>query len=132
MTLIGNLIWFVFGGFFMGLGWFLVGLCMFLSIIGIPWGRACFMLGGFCLWPFGREVVIRSALTGKQDVGTGTLGALGNLIWFLVAGWWLFLGHFFSALLCFLTIIGIPFGVQHMKLAGASLAPIGKTVVEVG
>jgi uncharacterized membrane protein YccF (DUF307 family) len=132
MRLIGNLIWFVFGGLFMGLGWFLVGLCMFLSIIGIPWGRPCFMLGGFCLWPLGREVVIRSALTGKQDVGTGTLGALGNLIWFLVAGWWLFLGHFFSALLCFLTIIGIPFGVQHMKLAGASLAPIGKTVVEVG
>jgi uncharacterized membrane protein YccF (DUF307 family) len=132
MTLIGNLIWFIFGGLFMGAGWFLVGLIMFISIIGIPWGRACFMLGGFCLWPFGREVVIRSVVTGRQDVGTGTLGALGNLIWFLVAGWWLFLGHFFSALLCFITIIGIPFGVQHMKLAGASLAPIGKTVVEVG
>jgi uncharacterized membrane protein YccF (DUF307 family) len=132
MRLIGNLVWFVFGGLAMGLGWFLLGLVMFASIIGIPWGRACFMLGGFCLWPFGREVVSRSAVTGREDIGTGTLGAIGNIIWFLCAGVWLAIGHLCSALLCFITIIGIPFGLQHLKLAEATLAPIGKTVVERG
>lgn len=131
MALIGNIIWFVFGGLVMGVGWYLTGLLMFLSIIGIPWGRACFMLGSFCLWPFGREVVSRRAVTGRDDIGTGPLGFLGNVAWFLVAGFWLALGHLFSALLCFITIIGIPFGLQHLKLVGATLAPIGKTVVEL-
>jgi len=131
MTLIGNLIWFIFGGFLMGVGWFITGLICFVSIIGIPWGRACFMLGGFCLWPFGREVVSRRYVTGREDIGTGPLGFVGNVIWFLVAGIWLALGHLFSALLCFITIIGIPFGFQHLKLVGATLAPIGKTVVEM-
>lgn len=131
MALIGNIIWFVFGGLVMGVGWYLTGLLMFLSIIGIPWGRACFMLGSFCLWPFGREVVSRRAVTGRDDIGTGPLGFLGNVAWFLVAGFWLALGHLFSALLCFITIIGIPFGLQHLKLVGATLAPIGKAVVEL-
>lgn len=131
MTLIGNLIWFIFGGFLMGVGWFITGLICFVSIVGIPWGRACFMLGGFCLWPFGREVVSRRHVTGREDIGTGPLGFVGNVIWFLVAGIWLALGHLFSAVLCFITIIGIPFGLQHLKLVAATLAPIGKTVVEV-
>ncbi len=130
MALIGNIIWFVFGGFFMALGWYLCGLLMFISIIGIPWGRSCFMLGGFCLWPFGREVVNRKWVTGKDDIGTGVLGLLGNIIWFLCGGWLLAIGHLASALLCFLTIIGIPFGLQHIKLVGATLAPVGKTVVQ--
>ena len=132
MRLLGNLIWFVCGGLVMGLGWFLLGLLMFVSILGIPWGRACFMLGGFCLWPFGREIVSRKALTGQDDIGTGALGVLGNVVWFLCGGVWLAIGHLASALLCFITIIGIPFGLQHLKLVGATLAPIGKTVVEVG
>lgn len=131
MRLLGNLIWFVCGGLVMGLGWFLLGLLMFVSILGIPWGRACFMLGGFCLWPFGREIVSRKALTGQDDIGTGALGVLGNVVWFLCGGVWLAIGHLASALLCFITIIGIPFGLQHLKLVGATLAPIGKTVVEV-
>lgn len=131
MSLLGNLIWFIFGGLVMGIGWYLLGLLMFVSIIGIPWGRACFMLGSFCLWPFGREIVSRRALTGKDDIGTGPLGLLGNVIWFLCGGFLLALGHLASALLCFITIIGIPFGLQHLKLVGASMAPIGKTVVEM-
>ena len=131
MALIGNIIWFDFGGLVMGVGWYLTGLLMFLSIIGIPWGRACFMLGSFCLWPFGREVVNRRTVTGKDDIGTGPLGFLGNVAWFLVAGLWLAIGHLCAALLCFITIIGIPFGLQHLKLVGATLAPIGKTVVEL-
>jgi uncharacterized membrane protein YccF (DUF307 family) len=131
MTLLGNLIWIVLGGLFMGIGWYLLGVLMFVSILGIPWGRACFMLGNFCLWPFGREIVSRRTLTGVDDLGTGPLGLLGNIIWFLCGGVWLAIGHLASALLCFITIIGIPFGLQHLKLAGASVAPIGKTVVEM-
>lgn len=132
MTLLGNLIWIIFGGLVMGLGWYLLGLLMFVSIIGIPWGRACFMLGNFCLWPFGREIVSRRAVTGQDDIGTGPWGLIGNIIWFCCGGVWLAIGHLCSALLCFVTIIGIPFGLQHVKLVGASMAPIGKMVVERG
>ncbi len=132
MALLGNIIWFICGGLFMALGWYLLGLVMFVSIIGIPWGRACFMLGSFCLWPFGHEIVNRRDVTGVDDIGTGPLGLIGNIIWFCCGGVWLAIGHLGSALLCFLSIIGIPFGLQHLKLVGASLAPIGKTVVERG
>jgi len=132
MSLLGNLIWIIFGGLVMGIGWYLLGLVMFLSVIGIPWGRACFMLGNFCLWPFGREIVSRREVTGKDDLGTGPWGLVGNVIWFCCGGFLLAIGHLLSALLCFITIIGIPFGLQHLKLVGASMAPIGKTVVERG
>ncbi|MFH0988855.1 MAG: YccF domain-containing protein [bacterium] len=129
MRTIGNLIWFVFGGIFMGLAWWFIGLIAFLSIVGIPWGKACFVIGQFTFFPFGREAISRKDLTLKDDIGTGALGSLGNIIWFIFAGLWLAIGHVLSALLCFVTIIGIPFGVQHLKLAGISLAPIGKTIV---
>lgn len=130
MRLLGNLIWLVFGGLVMGLGWWLCGLLCFISIIGIPWGKACFVLGQFTMWPFGREAVSRSSLTQQQDIGTGTLGLLGNIIWFLVCGFWLALGHVATGLLFCLTIIGIPFGIQHFKLALIALAPIGQTIVD--
>ncbi|MBS0308618.1 MAG: YccF domain-containing protein [Proteobacteria bacterium] len=129
MRLIGNLIWFLFGGIFMGLGWWLAGCLAFLSIIGIPWGRACFVIGKLAFWPFGKQVVDRSQVTGQQDIGTGAFGTVGNILWFILAGIWLAIGHLLSALACFITIIGIPFGLQHLKLAGIALAPIGKTVV---
>ncbi len=129
LRLIGNLLWFVLGGFFMGLAWTVVGVLAFVSIIGIPWGRACFMIAGFTFWPFGREAVNREVAGERPDIGTGPLGIIGNIIWLLVAGWWLALGHLFSALIDFVTIIGIPFGVQHIKLAGASLFPIGLKIV---
>jgi uncharacterized membrane protein YccF (DUF307 family) len=131
MRAIGNLIWFVFGGFIMGLAWWAVGLLAFLSIVGIPWGKACFVIGQFTFLPFGREAVNRKVVTGSGDIGTGLLGALGNIVWFILAGWWLALGHVVSAVACFVTIIGIPFGIQHLKLAGISFAPIGKTVVRI-
>ncbi len=131
LRLIGNILWFILGGFFMGLAWTLVGVLAFVSIIGIPWGRACFMIAGFTFWPFGREAVNREVLNGRGDIGTGPFGIVGNIIWLLVAGWWLALGHLISAVLDFITIVGIPFGVQHVKLAGASLFPIGLTVVEL-
>lgn len=127
-----NLLWFVLGGVLMGLSWWLVGVVALVTIVGIPWARACFVIGNFSFVPFGKEAVSRIELTGRSDIGTGPLGFLGNVIWFLVAGWWLALGHLASALACFVTIIGIPFGWQHLKLAAIALAPIGISVVPVG
>ena len=113
----------------MGLAWWVVGLAAFATIVGIPWGRACFVIGQFTFFPFGREAISRKELNDKDDIGTGSLGALGNIVWFVFAGVWLAMGHVLSALLNFVSIIGIPFGIQHLKLAGISLAPIGKTIV---
>jgi uncharacterized membrane protein YccF (DUF307 family) len=126
MRFIGNVLWFFLGGIFMGLGWYLVGILACLSIIGLPWGKACFVIGSFSFFPFGKEPVARASL-GQSDVGTGTLGLIGNLIWLMLAGIWLAIGHLLSALACFVTIIGIPFGLQHLKLAQISLMPIGQT-----
>ena len=130
MRTLGNLLWFIMGGVLMGLGWWLVGLLAFVSIVGIPWGKACFVIGQFAFWPFGKEAVSRDDLSGREDIGTGALGLVGNIIWFVLAGVWLAIGHVLSAAACFITIIGIPFGIQHLKLAGIALAPIGKTVVD--
>lgn len=130
LRLLGNLIWFVFGGIFMGIAWFLFGVLAFISIIGIPWGRACFVMSGFSFFPFGKEAISRDELTHKEDIGTSGFGLVGNIIWFIFAGVWLAIGHILSAIACFITIIGIPFSIQHLKLAAISLAPIGKTVVD--
>ena len=129
MRAIGNFLWFILGGVFMGLGWWLAGALAFVSIVGIPWGRACFVIGNFTFFPFGKEAIDREDLSGEKDLGTGGLGVVGNIVWFLLAGWWLAIGHVMSAITCFVTIIGIPFGIQHLKLAGIALAPIGKTIV---
>lgn len=126
---IGNILWFVLGGVMMGLMWWFFGLLAFISIVGIPWGRACFVIGKFSFFPFGHEAVARDELTKQKDIGTGTLGLIGNVIWFIFAGVWLAIGHIMSAVACFVTIIGIPFALQHLKLAYISLAPIGKTIV---
>ncbi|WP_260260736.1 YccF domain-containing protein [Vibrio intestinalis] len=129
MRTLGNIIWFICGGVFMGLLWWLFGLLAFISIVGIPWGRACFVMGNFSFFPFGQEAISRSELTNEMDVGTSPLGVIGNVVWFIFAGLWLAIGHILSAVACFVTIIGIPFALQHLKLAVISLAPIGKTVV---
>lgn len=113
----------------MGLGWWLVGLLCFVTIIGIPWGKACFVIGQFTFFPFGSEAINRKELSNQDDIGTGTMGLLGNILWFIFAGIWLAIGHVLSALACAITIIGIPFAIQHLKLAGIALAPIGKTIV---
>ena len=130
MGAIGNFLWFILGGALMGLSWWLMGLLAFITIVGIPWGKACFVIGQFAFWPFGKEAVSRDDLSGREDIGTGALGLVGNIIWFVLAGVWLAIGHVLSAAACFITIIGIPFGIQHLKLAGIALAPIGKTIVE--
>lgn len=129
MRTIGNIIWFLLGGVFMGLAWWFFGLLAFISIIGIPWGRACFVIGNFSFFPFGQEAISRDELTNQQDIGTSPFGLIGNVIWFVFAGFWLAVGHILSAVACFITIIGIPFALQHLKLTVISLAPIGKTIV---
>jgi len=130
MNVLLNVLWLIFGGFFSGLGWILAGILMAITIIGIPWVRSCFMLASFSFWPFGRDIVSRDELTGREDMGTGALGLIGNVIWFILCGWWLAVGHILLAVALAITIIGIPFALQHVKLALASLFPIGKTVVE--
>jgi uncharacterized membrane protein YccF (DUF307 family) len=129
MRFIMNFLWFILGGALMGLLWWMIGLLAYVSIIGIPWGKACFVIGHFTFAPFGKEAISREELTLKGDIGTGPLGFIGNLIWFVCGGLELAITHVCLAVACFITIIGIPFGFQHLKLAGISLAPIGMTVV---
>lgn len=129
MSFIGNFIWFIFGGVIMGLAWWLLGLIAFITIVGIPWARACFVIGNFTFFPFGNEVISRKDLYDADDIGSGGFGLIGNIIWFVFMGFWLAIGHIISALFCFITIIGIPFGIQHLKLAQISISPIGKTIV---
>ena len=130
METLGNVIWLLLGGFWTAIGWWVAGGAMALSIIGLPWARSCFVIGSRCLWPFGREGVDRSLITGHEDLGTGPLGTIGNVLWLVACGFWLAIAHLLAALACFITIIGIPFGLQHLKLAGLALAPVGKTVVD--
>ena len=130
MSIIGNFIWFLLGGVIMGLFWIVAGLIMFLTIIGIPWGRACFVIAKFTFFPFGKEAINRKELNQEKDLGTGAWGVVGNIVWFVFAGFWLAIGHCISAFFNAITIIGIPFAIQHLKLGAISLSPIGKTIVK--
>lgn len=129
MRTIGNILWFIFGGCWMGLAWWLAGLLCALTIVGLPWAKSCFVIGQFTFLPFGKQAISRAELSGVTDIGTGFLGLVGNVLWFILAGVWLAIGHVVTAAGCFVTIIGIPFGVQHLKLALLALAPVGKTIV---
>lgn len=129
MSLILNILWLIFGGFFMAVGWVVFGIIMVLTIVGIPWFVAAMNMAHLSLLPFGREAVNREVLTGEEDIGTGPLGVIGNIIWFLFGGIWLALGHVIWAVALAVTIIGIPFAYQHLKLAALALAPIGKVVI---
>ena len=129
LRLIFNILWFLLGGLVMGLAWWLIGIVCFISIIGIPFGRACFVMGKLAFWPFGRDAISRRYINRVDDFGTSAFGTLGNIVWFILFGIWLAIGHLMHALLCFFSIIGIPFGIQHLKLAGLSIAPIGKGIV---
>lgn len=128
MHLVLNILWLFFGGWTTAVSWFISGLLMVLSIVGIPWARAAFNIALLNLWPFGSKVVDREMLTRKEDLGTGVLGLIGNVIWFFFCGWWLAIVHLTLALLLGITIIGIPFAIQHLKLAKISIAPIGKAI----
>lgn len=130
MRMLGNFLWFILGGVFMGISWWIMGLICFISIVGIPWGKSCFVIGQFTFFPFGKEAISRKELYQIDDIGTSGFGIIGNIIWFLLFGLWLAIGHIMSAIFCFCTIIGIPFGIQHLKLAGIALFPIGLTIVD--
>ncbi|MBY0382122.1 MAG: YccF domain-containing protein [Xanthobacteraceae bacterium] len=129
VSLLLNILWIVLGGFWMAVGWVVAAVIMAITIIGLPWARAAFNIAAYTLFPFGQKAVSRDVYFGREDVGTGLLGFLGNLIWLVLAGWWLALGHLVTAVLMAVTIIGIPFAWAHLKLAGIALWPIGKTIV---
>ncbi len=124
-----NLLWLVFGGVWMAFGWIVAAVIMAITIIGIPWARAAFNIASYALLPFGRKAVSRAEYLGTDDVGTGTFGLVGNILWLVLAGWWLALGHLVTAFLLAITFIGIPFAWAHLKLAGIALWPIGKMIV---
>jgi uncharacterized membrane protein YccF (DUF307 family) len=126
-----NLLWIVFGGLWMALGWVIAAVLMAITIIGLPWTRAALNIALYTLLPFGQTAVSRAAHTGQEDLGTGPLGAIGNLIWLVLAGWWLALGHLVTAVVLAITIIGIPFAWAHLKLARIALWPIGKMIVPI-
>jgi len=121
MRLLLNVLWFVFGGFISGSLWILAGCVLAITIVGLPWTPAAFRLAGFSYWPFGRMLIDR-------DDGMGS--CLLNGLWLVLAGWWLALHHLVLAVPLALSIIGIPFAWQHVKLAAASLTPVGKAVIE--
>jgi len=130
VSLLLNVLWIVFGGLYMAVGWLFAALIMVITIVGIPWARAAFNIASYALLPFGRKAVSRAEFLGAEDVGTGPFGLLGNIVWLVFAGWWLALGHLVTAILLGITIIGIPFAWAHLKLAGIALWPIGKMIVE--
>ena len=130
-SLLLNVLWIVFGGLWMAAGWLIAAVIMAITIVGIPWARAAFNIAFYALLPFGQTAVSRDAYMGRDDIGTGPLGFLGNLIWLLLAGWWLALCHLVTAVLLAITIIGIPFAWAHLKLAGIALWPIGKMIVPI-
>lgn len=126
-----NILWFVLGGFVSALLWLLSGVLLAITIVGLPWAFSAFRIAGFSAWPFGRQVVARDLHNGREDLGTGALGFVMNVVWFVLGGWYLALSHLVMAFGLAVTIIGIPFALQHVKLALISLAPVGKQVVEV-
>src|ERR1039457_1146700 len=129
LSLLLNLLWIVFGGFWMAVGWLIAAVLMAVTIIGLPWTRAAFNIASYTLLPFGQKAVSRAEYYGSEDFGTGPFGLLGNIIWLVLAGWWLALGHLITAILLAVTIVGIPFAWAHLKLAGIALWPIGKIIV---
>ena len=122
MNLLGNLIWLIFGGLMAALGYFLGGIVLCITVIGVPWGLQCFKLAGLVLWPFGKKVI-------SDSDSTGCLNIFFNLIWILCGGLYTAIVHIvMGAILC-LTIIGIPWGKQHFKLVEISLMPFGKRII---
>jgi uncharacterized membrane protein YccF (DUF307 family) len=102
---------------------------MAITIVGIPWARAAYKIASYTIQPYGRVALRRDEVSGRDDLGTSPLGMLGNVIWLVLAGWWLGLGHLATAVALAITIIGIPFAWAHLTLALLSLWPIGRTIV---
>ena len=122
MRTIGNIIWFVLSGLWLAIAYALAALVMFILIITIPFGVASLRIAAFCLWPFGRAIIRR------PDAGAGS--AIGNVIWVILAGWWLALGHLITGILLCITIIGIPLGLANFKLIPVTFTPLGREIVD--
>jgi uncharacterized membrane protein YccF (DUF307 family) len=129
LQLVLNILWIAVGGIWMAGGWVIAALIMALTIVGLPWTFAALKIAAYTLLPFGNKAVSRREWTGEEDLGTGPLGVLGNILWLILAGWWLALGHIVTAFIWAVTIIGLPFAWAHLKLAAIALWPIGKMIV---
>jgi uncharacterized membrane protein YccF (DUF307 family) len=121
MRILLNIIWLVLSGFWLAVGYALAGLVMLILIITIPFGIQAFKLAGYSLWPFGRTVVK------KSSAGAGSV--IGNVVWLLLAGWWLAIGHLVTAVALAITIIGIPLAIGNVKLVPVALWPFGREIV---
>jgi uncharacterized membrane protein YccF (DUF307 family) len=122
MNLLGNIIWLVFGGLMAAIGYVVGGFVLCITIVGIPWGLQCFKLAGVVLWPFGKSIV-------PKQGGEGCLSLLCNIIWLLCGGLYTAIIHLVFAAIFYITIIGIPFGRQHLKLMELSLLPFSRNVI---
>jgi uncharacterized membrane protein YccF (DUF307 family) len=129
LNVVLNVLWIVTGGAWMAVAWLIASVIMAITIIGLPWARAAFNIAVYTFLPFGHVALPRDEVGGRDDLGTSPFGAIGNVIWLLLAGWWLALGHLITAVGLAVTLIGIPFAWAHLKLAGISLWPIGRTIV---
>ncbi|MBR2232481.1 MAG: YccF domain-containing protein [Prevotella sp.] len=122
MKTLGNIIWVIFGGLQIAIEYLIGGLALMITIIGIPFGLQSFKLGILALWPFGSHVR-------EKEQQHGCLNLLMNVIWFFVGGVWIWLTHIFFGVIFYITIIGIPFGKMHFRLARLALSPFGKEIV---
>ncbi len=121
LSFIGNIIWVIFGGLLTSIEWITAGLIMCITIIGIPFGIQCFKLASFVIWPFGRDIR-------REKTGVGKL--ILNILWIFIGSWYIALSHLLIGIFFCITIIGIPFGMQHFKLGGLAFAPFGAYIVE--
>jgi uncharacterized membrane protein YccF (DUF307 family) len=122
LSLIGNIIWIIFGGLIEAIAWLIAGILLSITIIGIPFGMQCFKIAGVQLAPFGKDIIT------KSDSGTNLLL---NIVWIILFGWEIALMNLISAFIFAITIIGIPFAKQNIKLARVSLFPFGKKIIKV-
>jgi uncharacterized membrane protein YccF (DUF307 family) len=121
LSIVLNILWLLFGGLEAALAWLIAAVLMVITVIGLPWSFAALRIALYTLLPFGHEM--------RSRPDAGPLSTLGNIVWFLLAGWWLAIVHLVLALALAITIIGLPFAWAHLKLAGASLFPVGKEIV---
>ena len=122
MKTLFNVIWLVLAGFWMFVGYLIAAVLLAITIIGLPFAKQSLKLGGYALWPFGRALV-------QSPTRHKGLSVIGNVLWLVLAGWWLAVGHLLTGVALCLTIIGIPLGIADIKMAGAALVPFGRTVV---
>ncbi len=121
MNVIGNILWIILGGIVIAIEYFIASMILMITIIGIPFGLQTLKLASLAFLPFGKEVV-------SKPQASGCLSTFFNIIWIFIGGIWIALTHLVFGLICFISIIGIPFGMQHIKLASLALTPFGKTI----